>query len=102
MTTGPCESPAIAPGDLRVQQAGPWLDPTPRGYERIPDSEFAGMTRLDDWRGAWAVLFDVGVIAATIALTEAFFHWWLYPLAVIVIGSRQHAMVVLMHEASHE
>lgn len=86
----------------RIIQGRPWLDPTPRGYARIPDAELAAMTRLNGWRSAWAVVFDVGVIVATIWLTQAYFHWWLYPLAVVVIGSRQHAMVVLMHEASHE
>lgn len=102
MTIGRCESPAAAPDDPRVQQAEPWLDAAPRGHARIPDAAFAGMTRVDDGRGARAVLFDVGVIAATIALADAWFAWWLYPLAVIIIGSRQHALVVLMHEASHE
>ena len=52
------------------------------------------MRRWLMWCGIeWAV------IAITMALT---WRWpWLLPLAVIVIGSRQHALAVLGHEGAH-
>ncbi|HEX7674586.1 MAG TPA: fatty acid desaturase family protein [Bdellovibrio sp.] len=47
------------------------------------------------------VIFDWAVIAAAIAVCSTYFSWWLYALTVVVIASRQHALLVLMHEAAH-
>jgi fatty acid desaturase len=67
----------------------------------LPASELAEFTRLDDTRSALAVLQTLGLAAGAIA---AAIHWW-HPLpvaaAVLVIGTQQHAMFVLVHEASH-
>ena len=38
-------------------------------------------------------------LAAAVAIYSE--SWLVYPLAVIVIASRQHALGVLMHDASH-
>ena len=40
-------------------------------------------------------------IAAAIALCSYFWHPALYLLAVMFIGSRQHALLILGHDASH-
>jgi fatty acid desaturase len=45
------------------------------------------------------IALDYAVIAAAIAAGS--YSWWLYPLALIVIASRQHALLIVMHEASH-
>jgi fatty acid desaturase len=42
-----------------------------------------------------------GLVAATIYLCQRFWHPMLYVLAVAFIGSRQHALVVLMHDGVH-
>jgi fatty acid desaturase len=47
------------------------------------------------------VAFDWAVIAGTIALTQNFWSLPLYLLAVLVIGNRQHGLLILMHDSSH-
>ncbi len=52
-----------------------------------------------------AMLFDYGVLAGTIGamITLAFgpWFWALLPIAWIIIAARQHALLVLLHEATH-
>jgi fatty acid desaturase len=44
---------------------------------------------------------DILIIAVTITAAILWLPWWCYPLIVILIGSRQQALIVLMHEAAH-
>lgn len=52
-----------------------------------------------------AMLFDYGILIAVIAgmvmLAGSGWFWALLPLAWVVIAARQHALLVLMHEATH-
>ena len=52
-----------------------------------------------------ALLFDWLVIVAAVALVVGLypspFVWLLVPLSWLVIASRQHALLILMHEATH-
>jgi fatty acid desaturase len=63
--------------------------------------ELRHLRRTSTVRGAWLVLHAWGVIAAAMAL----YAWWPTPLvllaAVVVMGSRQLGLAVLMHEGGH-
>jgi fatty acid desaturase len=63
--------------------------------------ELRRLRRPSGFRGAGLVLHAWGVIAAAMAL----YAWWPSPLTlvlvVLVIGSRQLGLAVLMHEAAH-
>lgn len=52
-----------------------------------------------------AMLFDYAVLAVAIVgmllLQGSAWFWLLLPLAWVVIAARQHALLVLMHEATH-
>lgn len=52
-----------------------------------------------------ATLFDYGMLTAVIGgmvwLQGSAWFWALLPLAWVVIAARQHALLVLMHEATH-
>ncbi len=54
-----------------------------------------------------AVMFDYGVIALCITLSLVTLHYslltfvLLLPLALLIIACRQHALLVLMHDATH-
>lgn len=48
-----------------------------------------------------AVLFNYAFIAATIGLSVTSGFWWLWPIAIVLIAARQHALLVLMHEGAH-
>ncbi|MGQ0546336.1 MAG: fatty acid desaturase family protein [Betaproteobacteria bacterium] len=68
----------------------------------LPREVVLGLTRRSPWRATAAVLEDVAVIAATLAVA---LHYWPNPLviffAVLLIGTRQHALFVIAHDAAH-
>ncbi|MEU7141620.1 fatty acid desaturase family protein [Nocardia sp. NPDC046473] len=57
--------------------------------------------RSDNWRNAFYIGLDWGIIALAIAIPEYFNSWSLWLLAVVIIGSRMRALANLMHEAAH-
>lgn len=63
--------------------------------------EIRRYARRSDWKGAWLVAHCWGMIALAMAL----FVWWPNPLtflvALMIIGSRQLGLAILMHEAAH-
>ena len=67
----------------------------------LPLELLNALTRLDD-RRSWLAVMQTLAIAGT-SIATALYLW--YPLAVlpaiVVIGSQQHAMFVLAHEAAH-
>jgi len=68
----------------------------------LPRELVQELTRRSDWRATFAVFHDVLILAAAIA---AGLYFWPNPLvvllAVIVIGTRQHALFVIAHDAAH-
>ncbi|HEY3076764.1 MAG TPA: fatty acid desaturase family protein [Burkholderiales bacterium] len=72
-------------------------------YRRaLPKALIQELTRRSAWRATAAVLEDFAVLAAAIALGIAY---WPNPLvlvpAVLIIGTRQHALFVIAHDAAH-
>ncbi|MEM9543679.1 MAG: guanitoxin biosynthesis L-arginine gamma (S) hydroxylase [Cyanobacteria bacterium P01_E01_bin.42] len=59
------------------------------------------LSELDNWHGLLALLEDYSLIALS-AIATCYLSWYLYPLAILVIGSRQRALATLLHEASHK
>ncbi len=53
--------------------------------------------------GPWlkAVAIEWTIIAATIWACNTFSFWWVWIIGFFVIGTRQHALGVLAHDASH-
>jgi len=70
--------------------------------QALPRELIQKLTRRNPWRATAAILHDLIVLAAAIAAAL-----WLWPnpfviaLAVIVVGTRQHALFVIAHEAAH-
>jgi fatty acid desaturase len=68
----------------------------------LPREVVQRLTRRSPWRATAAVLHDFAVLAAAIAAGLAF---WPNPLVifvcVVVIGTRQHALFVIAHDAAH-
>src|SRR5262245_31858968 len=52
------------------------------------------------WRPLWAIVFDWMCIATAIRAIAAA-PWWLHPALLLIIAARQHALLILMHDASH-
>ena len=69
--------------------------------ERLPAATVKQLSELAPWRSVRATAEEWLIIAAAIAVPTLFWHPLLYLLAVIVIGSRQHALLILGHDAAH-
>lgn len=70
----------------------------------IPSADMAAFKSLFKTKPfvhAMAMLFNWVVIFAVIYLYQQIAIIWLYPVAVIVIGARMHALAILMHDATH-
>ncbi|MDP5217538.1 fatty acid desaturase family protein [Ruegeria sp. 2205SS24-7] len=71
------------------------------GKTYLTSDEIRPLAERSDIRGAWLVLHCWG----TIALALALFGLWPNPLtfflAVMIVGSRQLGLAILMHEAAH-
>jgi len=67
----------------------------------LPAEALRTLTALDDWRSAAALLQTL--LLTALALSAALL-WWSVPVvlvAIVLIGTQQHAMFVLAHEAAH-
>ena len=68
----------------------------------LPKALVLDLTRRSAWRASLAVAEDFVVLALAIG---AALYWWPDPLvlvpAILVIGSRQHALFIIAHDAAH-
>ena len=73
-----------------------------RGARKLPKEVIQSLTRRSSWRATAAVLHDVAVIAVALAVA---LHFWPNPavilICILVIGTRQHALFVIAHDAAH-
>ena len=72
-------------------------------YRRaLPKALVLELTRRSAWRATLAVVEDLAVLALAIG---AALYWWPNPLvialAVVIIGTRQHALFIITHDAAH-
>jgi fatty acid desaturase len=72
-------------------------------YRRaLPAELVRRLTRRSAWHASAAVLHDFAVIA--LAITAALAYWpnaFVILLAILLIGTRQHALFVIAHDAAH-
>ena len=69
--------------------------------ERLPAEVVKKLCVLEPGRAIAATAWEWVAIAAAIALCTFFWHPVLYVLAVMFIGARQHALIIMGHDASH-
>ena len=69
--------------------------------DRLPIATLRELSRVDGWRGLLHVALEWAGIAGAIWVCARHFHPALYLLAVAWIGARQHALAILMHDATH-
>jgi fatty acid desaturase len=75
-----------------------------RGASRptLPKELVQHMTRRSAWRATLAIAEDIAVIALAAAVALAFWpNPFLILVSIIVIGTRQHALFVIAHDAAH-
>ncbi len=69
--------------------------------ERLPGKTLKRLSALEPWRAVRATFEEWLGIAAAIALCVYFWNPIVYLIAVAFIGARQHALLILGHDASH-
>lgn len=85
----------VESGERDVRLGGQLID------RRAIASKISEFTRISNGKAAWAILRQWLVIAACIAAAIWIHHWTAYLLAAIIIATRQHALAVIMHDATH-
>ena len=69
--------------------------------ERLPPAKIKELSVLEPGRALAATAEEWLGIAAAIAVSVYFWHPLVYAIAVVIIGSRQHALLIMGHDASH-
>lgn len=68
----------------------------------LPKEVIARLTRRSSWRASLAVVHDFLVLAVAIGVG---LHFWPNPiiviLSILIVGTRQHALFVIAHDAAH-
>lgn len=68
-------------------------------FDRSVDRALVPLYHLDNWHGPAALMEDMAVIGVAVWLSTL--TPWLYPVSVLLIGSRQRALATLLHESAH-
>lgn len=69
-------------------------------FDEAVEQEIKALYKYDNWHSPLALLEDYVIIAASIAACYLF-SWYLYPLAVLIIGARQRGMSTILHDCAH-
>lgn len=67
----------------------------------LPPEVLAELTRLAPWRSSLAIAQTLGLIGLAVGVAWTHFTWWTVLPAVILLGTQQHALFVLAHDAAH-
>jgi fatty acid desaturase len=59
------------------------------------------LSKVSNVAALWAIARQWIGIAAALAFVVSVDRWWAWPIAGIFIATRQHALLALMHDASH-
>lgn len=59
------------------------------------------LSRVDNWKSAGVIARQWVVITACVAAAVWLDRWWLNLAAIIVIAAKQHALGVIVHDATH-
>lgn len=76
-----------------------------RGADLSVDPEFVAhlksLSKLQVWRGAATIAVDWAVIVGCFALALTYPHPLTWIAAAVIVASRQHALLIIMHDAAH-
>lgn len=87
------ENTAAAPPELAVQ-----IERFPRGRYI---EEIRALSQVNGWRSSLLIAINWTVIFAAAWAAVAIGHWAAYLAAMVVIGTRQYALGILLHDGAH-
>jgi len=68
---------------------------------KLSHEELSALSRINPLRACAHIGAEWAMIAAMIYFCERFWHPFLYIFAIVFIGARQHALLILMHDGVH-
>jgi fatty acid desaturase len=68
---------------------------------KLTKEELTELSRINPWLSWLHIGAEWGAIVVTIYLCERYWSPILYLLAIAIIGARQHALLILMHDGVH-
>jgi fatty acid desaturase len=73
--------------------------PRARPEDHFTPEQWGRLSAKSSWRGLWLVAHAWGTIGLAMVVGA---RWpWLIPLCVMVVGTRQLGLAILMHDAAH-
>ncbi|MGD2113806.1 MAG: fatty acid desaturase family protein, partial [Acidobacteriota bacterium] len=69
-------------------------------FDESVERQIRKLYERDNWHGPLAILEDYAIMALCVAACYLV-SWWLYPVAVLVIGARQRGLSTILHDAAH-
>lgn len=69
--------------------------------KKLPPELIAQLTTLSDWRSSLAIVQNVAALGAAIAVALIWWNPWVVAAMVVLIGTQQHGLFVLAHDAAH-
>jgi fatty acid desaturase len=73
----------------------------PEDRPRIKPAVLEELCRVSTWRSFAAIAIDYGLVVVVAAVCSGPTRWWLSPIAMLVVASRQMSLYSMLHEASH-
>ena len=67
---------------------------------QFPD-DIKRLSKVDNAKGLWMILRQWIVVSAAVAAAVWSEHWAVYVLSAAVIATRQHALGIIVHDATH-
>lgn len=75
--------------------------PNPDFHLQVDPAKFKPLFKTQTYRHVWAMVLDWIIIGFTAYASINYLHPVFYPLSVLIIGARMHALAILMHDATH-
>ena len=72
-----------------------------RWHEAFSTAEIRDLVRMRDWRSWLTLAVDWGLIAGAMALAASWPNPLTIVVAIVIIGTRQLGLAVIVHEAAH-
>jgi fatty acid desaturase len=69
--------------------------------KKLPPELVAQFTQLSDWRSTLAIAQNLALLAAAVAIALTWWNPLVVAAMVVVIGTQQHGLFVLAHDAAH-
>ena len=80
--------------DLRVTT-------TPLKAKQLPPGRLKKLISINDWRSAFSIFQTLMLLLTALAVALLVWQPVFLVIAVVVIGTQQHALIVLAHDATH-